>query len=121
MAWWHTRLLFHGDDLVGVDLDRLVPEGSDGDPRPNGWLTLIAVQVSGYALYGEVRGYYALAVTQLAVDPNTGRTVPVDPDADLDPARSLTPRQKQVVREWLQNHSRTAWETSLHSFRQILE
>jgi hypothetical protein len=141
MAWWHTRLLFYGDDLIGVDLDRLVPEEmsttrivtdyTDWDtdesvqsvknPCRARALRVTAVQVSGYALYGQLRGYYALGVAELAVDPQTGQATLADPDADLDPRRHLTPKQKQVVREWLKNHSPTAWDTSMYSFKQALE
>ncbi len=121
MAWWHARLLFFGDDLIGVDLDRLVPVDLDSPGQMNGGLRVTAVQVSGYALYGELRGYYALGVAELAVDPHTGAAVPVDPDADLDPCQHLTPRQKEIVRDWLKNHSPTAWDASLHSFKQALE
>ncbi len=121
MAWWHARLLFYGDDLLSVDLDRLVPEEIHGDQASNGSLHLTAVQVSGYSLYGQVRGYYALGVAELALDPQTGETAPIDPETDLDPARHLTPRQKQVVREWLKEQSQMAWDTSLSSFRQALE
>ncbi|MGH2541294.1 MAG: hypothetical protein ACRDIB_00765, partial [Ardenticatenaceae bacterium] len=74
MAWWHARLLFDGDDLVGVDLDRLAPEGGRVEQTPNGGLRVTAVQVSGYALYGEVRGYYALAAAKLAVNLESGQT-----------------------------------------------
>ena len=121
MAWWHTRLLFFGDELIGVDLDRLVPADLDGTGQTNGGLQVTAVQVSGYALYGELRGYYALGVAELAVDPHTGVTTPVDPDADLDPRQHLTPRQKKIVRNWLKNQSPTAWDTSLQSFKRALE
>ena len=121
MAWWHTRLLFYGDDLIGVDLDRLVPEEMDVEAVSNGVLQVTAVQVSGYALYGELRGYYALGVAELAVDLQTGDTLPVDLEAEIDPSRHLTPRQKRIVREWLINHSPTAWETSLRSIKQALE
>ncbi len=121
MAWWHARLLFYGDDLIGVDLDRLVPEEVEAEGPSNGNLRVTAVQVSGYALYGELRGYYALGVAELAVDPQTGAIVPVDTEADLDPRRHLTPRQKEIVREWLKKHSPEAWDTSLYSFKQTLE
>ncbi len=121
MAWWHARLLFYDDDLIGVDLDRLVPEDVEAERPSNGNLRVTAVQVSGYALYGELRGYYALGVAELAVDPQTGQMTPVDPEADLDPSRHLSPGQKKTVRQWLKNHSQTAWETSLRRLRRALE
>lgn len=131
MAWWHARFLFYGDDLVGVDHDRLVPEDIADGQAPPEWPRLTGVQVSGYVLYGDVRGYYALAVAELAVDLQTSRVVPVGADAGLDQAskgaggrsagQSLTPRQKQIVREWLQGYNPIAWETSLHNFKRMLE
>lgn len=121
MAWWHTRLLFHEDNLVGVDLERLEPDASDASAATGDSLPLTAVQVSGYTLHGEVQGYYNLGVARLALDPETGEMASLESSDSLDPAQSLSSAQKRIIREWLRAQSPTAWDASLERFKRILE
>jgi hypothetical protein len=148
MAWWTTQLIFQGNKLIaeGIDptsgprdlgeLSRAVhgdgPDmvaGEPGGEAPVGGAApplqgnrYTRVIVSGYALYGSLRGYYALGVGHWTVDEGNGRVYTTEASQHhTEPVSSLTPKQRAIVRDCLINISQDAWETSNLSFRQALE
>ncbi|MBI4788876.1 MAG: hypothetical protein HY782_17735 [Chloroflexi bacterium] len=125
MAWWQTQLILRGDTLIAETLNDagLGPIQFSSDPAtaPEGE-PLTAIVVSGYALYGELRGYYALGVGHMRVDWQSGTGYMSEPSAaHQEPATLLSPRQKQAIREWLRAYNPAAWETSLESFKTSLK
>jgi len=125
MAWWQTQLIFHGDTLIaetfnaagldGIQFSSDPSAAADGEP-------FTVVVVSGYALYGEVRGYYALGVAHLRVDRQGGTGYMSErSQAHQEPISSLSAAQKQAVREWLRTFNASAWETSTESFQSSLQ
>ena len=124
MAWWYARLLFHGDRLIDAGLHDMLPSDVrlDTDPAlaPDGE-ALTSVCVSGYALYGKVRGYYAVGIGHFRLDPLTHRAYATDASANhAEPAGTLTAAQRDQVRAWLIDHDAGAWASSLDSFRRAL-
>lgn len=120
MAQWYAQLVFRGDVFLGegmTDLARV-----EGVASANGDKHFTTVIVSGYALYGELRGYYALGVAHLVVDPDGDRTHYVSEESALhnEPVDTLTPTQRTMIRDWLISFSRLAWENSTVSFRKSL-
>lgn len=121
MAQWYAQLVFKGDTLLGEGLtDFASVEGVaplDGGER---YTTAI---VSGYALYGQLRGYYSLGIAHLTVDPDSGRAAYISEASALhqEPLHSLTPAQRAAIRDWLVNLSSAAWENSTEVFRRELE
>lgn len=120
MAQWYAHLLFKGDQLLGEGLGDLaqiegVREGGAGD-------RYTAVAVSGYALYGRLRGYYSLGVSRIIVDPQTRAASYDSEESSLgtEGVDSLTPSQKQTIREWLIQFDPQAWENSTEPFKQNL-
>lgn len=128
MAQWYAQLVFKGDAFLGEGLSDLAliegfpSEDASTVPNANGDERYTAVIVSGYALYGELRGYYALGVAHIAVDPETERAHYVSEKSAMhqEPVESLSAGQRAALRNWLIDFSRTAWENSTDSFRSSL-
>lgn len=119
MAQWYAQLVFKGDSLLGEGLSNLseVTEVARLEEAER-YTTVI---VSGYALYGQLRGYYALGVAHLGVD-RTGRAAYLSEASALhtEPLSTLTEMQRATVRDWLVNMSPPAWENSSEVFKQEL-
>jgi hypothetical protein len=123
MAQWYTQLLFKGETFLEDSLadwqevEESAPDGLNGIER------FTAVIVSGYALYGQVQGYYALGIAHIGVDPKTGKACYLSEKSALhsEPVDSLTPNQKQSISDWLKHHYPTAWENSTHAFKGSLK
>jgi hypothetical protein len=121
MAQWYAQLVFKDDTLIdeGVaDLGEVA-----GAAPPNGGERYTTIIVSGYALYGQLRGYYSLGVAHLSVDPVRGNAQYVSEQSALhtEPLDTLTSAQRTAIRDWLMNLSLTAWENSTEMFRRALE
>jgi hypothetical protein len=126
MAWWTTQLIFQGDKLVAEGIDPTSWAGLDivvnGEAPVGRTDRYTRVIVSGYALYGQLRGYYALGVGHWTIDGDNGRVYTTEASQHhTEPVSSLTPKQRSIVHDCLINISRDAWETSNLSFRQALE
>jgi len=121
MAQWYAQLVFKGDTLLGEGLTDFAQV--EGLASPNGGERYTTVIVSGYALYGQLRGYYALGVAHLVVDPATGQAHYLSEQSALhqEPVDSLTPAQRAAIREWLLGLSQAAWENSTDAFRKRLD
>ena len=128
MAQWYAQLVFKGDTLLGEGLTDfaqvegvVAPNASTG-PSVNGGEHYTTVIVSGYALYGQLRGFYALGVAHLTVDPASDKAHYLSEQSALhtEPAESLTPAQRGAVRDWLIGLNRAAWENSTDAFRDSL-
>jgi hypothetical protein len=126
MAWWSTQLIFHNDTLVSEGIDPLWLDEfevvTNGEERPAVAEQYTKVIVSGYALYGQLRGYYALGVAHWQLDRENGRIfVSEAGETNTEPVTSLTPAQRQIIRECLKNINPDAWEASAYTFRRQLE
>ena len=131
MAWWNTYFIFQNDALIAEgfeppflhNLEWVVPEDDTAEQPPdNGGGRFTRVIVSGYALYGELRGYYALGVAHWRLDKTAGRAyLSETSQRHCEPVSSLTPPQRAIIRECLMRLNPEAWETSNFSFRQQLE
>lgn len=128
MSWWTTQFVFQGDTLVseGVmpapmqDIDWVVQEF--GEKSPAGTERYTRVIVSGYALYGELRGYYALGVAHWYLDRASGCALLSETSQrNNEPVSSLTPAQRAIIQECLVHLNPHAWETSNVLFRKQLE
>ena len=120
MAQWYAQLVFKGDALLGEGLtDFALVEGI---AAPNGGERYTTVVVSGYALYGQLRGYYSFGVAHLSVDLASGQAYYLSEQSALhrEPVDSLTSAQRAAIREWLLGLSRAAWENSTDEFRRSL-
>jgi len=120
MAQWYAQLVFKGDTFLGEGLtDFALVEGVTS---ANGGERYTTVVVSGYALYGQLRGFYALGVAHLAVDPASGKAHYLSEQSALHqaPVQTLTPAQRATIRAWLINLSPAAWENSTDAFRRSL-
>ena len=101
------RLIVLRFDLVGL------PNGSEPYTR---------VIVSGYALYGKLRGFYALGVAHWQLDRSSGRLFMSEASQrNSEPVSSLSSAQRAIIRECLIDLNPEAWETSNASFRNQLE
>jgi hypothetical protein len=125
MAGWQMQLVFHGDTLIAESSDQAGLDAIrfSGDPAmaPDGEPVILVV-VSGYSLYGELRGYYAVGVAHMRVDQKLGLGYMNEQSAaHQESVSSLSSKQKQAVREWLHTFNPSAWETSTESFKQSLE
>lgn len=121
MAQWYAQLVFKGDTLLGegaTDLGDAIDMAS-----PNGGERYTTVIVSGYALYGQLRGYYSLGIAHVTVDPGSKRVAYVSETSALhkEPVGSLTPGQRAAIRDWLMRLNLAAWENSTEVFRRELE
>ncbi len=117
MAQWYAQLLFRGDQLLGEGLQDFaevsgIQEGLEGE-------RYTAIVVSGYSLYGELRGFYSLGVSHIRLDPSTQEAFYTSEDSSLhkEPMDSLTPSQKLDTRDWLMAFSLSAWENSTETFK----
>jgi hypothetical protein len=121
MAHWYAQLVFKGDTLLGEGLADFAQ--IEGVASLNGGEQYTTVIVSGYALYGQLRGYYALGVAHLAVDPTTGKAHYLSEQSAFhtEAVNSLTPAQRAAIREWLITLNRAAWENSTDAFRESLD
>ncbi len=121
MAQWYAQLVFKGDTLLGEGLTDFAQV--EGVASPNGGERYTTVVVSGYALYGQLRGFYALGVAHLTVDPASGQAHYLSEQSALhkEPVDSLTPAQRTAIREWLVGLNREAWENSTDTFRRSLD
>lgn len=126
MAWWTDQFVFQGDTLVaeGIDpvwLSEAEPVVRDEGPA-NGSEPYTRVIVSGYALYGKLRGFYALGVAHWQLDRSSGRLFMTEvSQRNSEPVSSLSPAQRAIIRECLIDLNPEAWETSNASFRNQLE
>jgi hypothetical protein len=124
MAQWYTQFVFKGDTLLGEGLAdfALVEDIASTELKLNGHEAYTLVIVSGYALYGQLRGYYALGVAHVLVDPASGQAYYLSEQSARrqEPVNSLTPAQQAIIRESLIHFNAEAWETSNLSFRQQL-
>jgi hypothetical protein len=125
MAWWTTQLIFQSDTLIAEGFDPISLDDLEWivqEEPPAGTECFTRVIVSGYALYGELRGYYALGLAHWQLDRPSGRIFLSEASQrNSEPVSSLTPTQKAVVRECLIDFNLEAWETSNASFRKQLE
>lgn len=126
MAWWKTQLIFQGDTLIAEGLDPISVDDIElvvqEEAPPNGTKRYTRVLVSGYALYGKLRGYYALGVAHWYLDRSAGRVFLSEASqGNNEPVSSLTPTQRAIIRECLIDLNREAWETSNASFRNQLD
>lgn len=125
MAWWTTHFIFRGNRLISEGID-LVPLDdyevvTDGKVPAEGAEQYTRVIVSGYALYGELRGFYALGVSNWYLDRGAGRVYANEASQrHTESVSSLTPTQRAVLRECLIDISPGAWENSNLQFRQKL-
>ena len=71
MAQWYAQLVFKGDTLLGEGLTDFAQV--EGVASSNGGERYTTVIVSGYALYGKLRGYYSLGIAHLLADPISGK------------------------------------------------
>lgn len=121
MAQWYAHLVFRGDRLLGEGLEDFA--NVEGVVANGGGEAYTAVVVSGYALYGKLRGYYSLGVSQIRVDPDSGAARYASEESALrkEPVDTLTPRQLAAVRDWLIEFNPEAWENSTEPFKLALE
>jgi len=121
MAQWYAQLVFKGDTLLGEGLtDFALVEGV---ALPNGGENYTTVIVSGYSLYGQLQGYYALGVAQVSVEPASGQAHYLSEQSALhqEPSDSLTTAQRAAIREWLIGLNEVAWANSTESLRRSLD
>ncbi len=121
MAQWYAQLVFKDDRLLGEGLTDFAEV--EGIGPLDGGEPYTTVIVSGYALYGQLRGYYALGVAHLAVDPATGvaRYVSEESARHTAPVSTLSPAQRQAVHDWLVQLNAAAWQNSTDGFKRDLE
>ena len=121
MAQWYMQLVFKGDTLLGEGLTDFAQV--EGVASSNGGERYTTVIVSGYALYGKLRGYYSLGIAHLLADPISGKAHYLSEQSALhkEPVVSLTSAQRAAIREWLIGLSSTAWENSTDTFRRSLD
>ncbi len=117
MAQWYAHLMFRGDQLLGEGTSEPakiegVRESGDGDPYT-------AVVISGYALYGKLRGFYSVGVSFIRVEPQSGVANYASEDSSLgkESVASLSPNQRAAVAEWLIHFDPEAWENSTEPFK----
>lgn len=126
MAWWRTQLIFLGDTLVSEGIDPVWLDEfewvNNGEAPPTATEQYTKVIVSGYALYGQLRGYYALGVAHWQLDRENGRIFVSEASrTNTEPVATLTPTQREIIRECLKNINPDAWEVSTYTFRRQLE
>lgn len=117
MAQWYAHLLFRGDQLLGEGTSELARiEGVRTDGVGDSYT---AVVISGYALYGKLRGFYSLGVSSILVDPQNGLASYASEESSLgkEPVAALTPRQRAAIAEWLIQFDPEAWENSAEPFK----
>jgi len=117
MAQWYAHLMFRGDQLLGEGTSEPakiegVRDAGDGDPYT-------AIVISGYALYGRLRGFYSVGVSFIRVDPQSGVAYYASEDSSLgkESVASLSSKQRAAVAEWLIHFDPEAWENSTEPFK----
>jgi hypothetical protein len=122
MAQWYTQLIFKGDQFLGDSLTGWQGVEDTSPPDINGFDYFTAVIISGYALYGQLQGYYALGIAHIVVDPASNKAYYQSEQSILhqESLDSLTPVQKETIRAWLVDHYPVAWENSLDAFKSSL-
>jgi len=117
MAQWYAHLLFRGDQLLGEGTGEPakiegVRDAGDGDPYA-------AVVISGYALYGKLRGFYSVGVSFIRVDSQSGVANYASEESALgkESVASLSPKQRAAIAEWLNHFDPGAWENSTEPFK----
>lgn len=117
MAQWYAHLMFRGDQLLGEGTSELakiegVREAADGDPYT-------AVVISGYALYGKLRGFYSVGVSFIRVDSQSGVANYASGESALgtESVALLSPKQRAAIAEWLIRFDPEAWESSTEPFK----
>lgn len=120
MAQWYAHLVFRGDRLLGEGLQDFAEV--EGVASNGGGEAYTAVIISGYALYGKLRGFYALGISQIKVDPESGAAHYASEESALrkETTDSLTAAQRAAVRTWLVDFNREAWENSTEPFKMAL-
>jgi hypothetical protein len=118
MAQWYAQLVFKGDTLLGEGLTDFAQV--EGVAAPNGGDRYTTVIVSGYALYGQLRGYYALGIAHMTVDGGRAAFASERSALHTEAVSTLSPNQRAAIREWLTRASRAAWENSTETFRREL-
>jgi len=128
MAWWTTQFIFQGDTLIAEGVEPIFLREVEWmvqdslNPSPDETKPYTRVIVSGYALYGQLRGYYALGVAHWFLDWAADRAfLSENSQRNSEPVSSLTPMQRAIVRECLIRLNPEAWEASNISFRRQLE
>lgn len=128
MSWWTTQLIFRDDTLFSEGVTPAILEDVEwvvqdfGGKAPHGTERYTRVIVSGYALYGELRGYYALGVAHWYLDRASGCAyLSETSQRNSEPVSSLTPAQRAIIRECLMHLNPQAWETSNVLFRKQLQ
>ena len=120
MAQWYAQLVFNGDSFLGDGLTDFA--SVEGIAAANGGEQYTTVIVSGYALYGQLRGYYSLGVSHIVVNKTSGQAGYLSEKSVLhnEPVDSLTPAQRKAIREWLIELNSDAWENSTEALRSSL-
>jgi len=123
MAQWYTQLVFKGNTFLGDSLADMQEIQGISPPGMEGNEQFTMVIVSGYALYGQLHGYYALGVAHVIVDPTKDKAFYVSEESALHRERveTLSPVQKDMIRDWLMQQYPTAWDNSTDAFKQSLK
>ena len=129
MAWWNTKLTFRDDTLIAEGIDpvltddvEVVEEIKPTSAPESDIESYTQVTVSGYALYGKLRGYYALGVAHVELVRPAGRAyMSAASLRTSEPVSTLTPVQRTTIRECLIQFSDEAWSASNFSFRKQLD
>ena len=129
MAQWYAQLAFHGDLLLGDSVadfgqvEGVAPVGPNGQSKNGGADRYTTVIVSGYSLYGKIRGFYALGVAHIEVDLDSGKSYYSTEESrnHLETVESLSPAQRSAIRSWLMELDQSAWGNSTEPFRRSLK
>ncbi len=129
MAQWYAQLTFHGDLLLGDsvadfgEVEDVAPTGSSGQSKNGDVDRYTTVLVSGYALYGKIRGFYALGVAHVEVDQVSGKSYFSSEESrnHLETIESLSTVQRSAIRTWLMELDQSAWANSTEPFRRSLK
>ncbi len=117
MAQWYAHLLFRGDQFLGEgtsELARIEGVRTDGVGDP-----YTEIVISGYALYGKLRGFYSIGVSFILADPQTGAASYASEESSLgrESVAALSPGQRAAIGEWLIRFHPEAWENSTEPFK----
>jgi hypothetical protein len=117
MAQWYAHLMFRGDQLLGEGTSE--PAKIEGVREAGGGDPYTAVVISGFALYGKLRGFYSVGVSFIRVDSQSGVASYVSEESALgkESVASLSPKQRAAIAEWLIRFDPEAWESSTEPFK----